>query len=134
MCGVGGEINVSHFLDNPGMKVRCEEASHVLLDYKYSYLRVCLVFLLLVGCQVLHGLKAFLLFDAARHTQARRPHAQQQVGQAGVLLLLDVGNVAHHDVDQGVLHQGEKDEDRAARHEDIDSLERGEISGEDQLD
>ena len=89
---------------------------------------------LTVTGKVLHGLKAFLLFDAARHSQARGPHPQQQVGQAGALLLLDVGNVAHHDVDQGVLHQGEKDEDRAAGHEDIDSLERGEISGGDQLD
>ena len=88
----------------------------------------------LTASEVLHGLKAFLLFDAASHTQAWGSHTQQQVGQPGALLLLDVGNVAHHDVDEGVLHQGEKDEDRAARHEDIDSLERGEISGGDQLE
>ena len=96
----------------------------------YFYLRVCLVFLVLGGCKVLHGLKAFLLFDSPRHTQAGRPHSQQQVGQAGAFLLLDVGNVAHHDVDQGVLHQGEKDEDRAARHEDIDSLRQRKRSGD----
>ena len=82
---------------------------------------------LLLTFQVLHGLKAFLLFDAPSHTQAWRLHSQQHAGQAGALLLLNVGNVAHHDVDQRVLHQGEKDEDRAARHEDIDCLEREEI-------
>ena len=85
------------------------------------------MFLLLAGSEVLHGLKAFLLFNSPSHTQAWRLHSQQHAGQAGALLLLNVGNVAHHDVDQRVLHQGEKDEDRAARHEDIDSLDREEI-------
>ena len=92
-----------------------------------AYLRVSLVVPVMPTGELLHGLKAFLLFDAARHTQAWSSHTQQQVGQTGAFLLLDVGNVAHHDVHQGVLHQGEKDEDRAARHEDIDSLEWGEI-------
>ena len=90
----------------------------------YVYLGVCLVSLLVLRpCQLLQSLKTLLLLQTAGYAQPGGPHAQQQVGQAGVLLLLDVGNVAHHDVDQGVLHQGEKDEDRAARHEDIDSLE-----------
>ena len=94
----------------------------------YVYLGVCLVSLLVLRpCQLLQSLKTLLLLQTASYAQPGGPHAQQEVGQAGALLLLDVGNVAHHDVDEGVLHQGEKDEDRAARHEDIDSLERGEI-------
>ena len=94
----------------------------------YVYLGVCLVSLLVLRpCQLLQSLKTLLLLQTASYAQPGGPHAQQQVGQAGALLLLNVGDVAHHDVDQGVLHQGEKDEDRAARHEDIDSLEWGEI-------
>ena len=91
----------------------------------YVYLGVCLVSLLVLRpCQLLQSLKALLLLQTASYAQPGGPHAQQQVGQAGALLLLYVSDVPHDDVDQGVLHQGEKDEDRAARHENIDGLER----------
>ena len=78
----------------------------------------------------LHRLKAFLwlLWDPCcpRHARPRpRPHPQQQVGQAAVLLLLDVRDVAHDDVDQGVLHQREEHEHRAAGHEHINGLHSG---------
>ena len=36
--------------------------------------------------------------------------------------LLSVDNVAHQNVHQGVLHQRHEDEDRAARHEHVNSL------------
>ena len=44
---------------------------------------------------------------------------------AAVLLLLDVRDVSHDDVDEGVLHQREEHEHRAARHEHIDGLHSG---------
>ena len=50
-----------------------------------------------------------------------------QVAYPHGLLLLDVGDVAHDDVDEGVLHQREEHEHGAAGHEHIDGLERREV-------
>ena len=50
-----------------------------------------------------------------------------QVAYPHGLLLLDVGDVAHDDVDEGVLHQREEHEHGAAGHEHVDGLERKEI-------
>ncbi len=45
------------------------------------------------------------------------------VPQLGRLVLsLDLADVAHHDVDEGVLDEGEKHEDGAGRHEDVNRL------------
>ncbi len=40
--------------------------------------------------------------------------AENEAGDAHRLLLLDVGNVAHHDVHQRVLHQRQEHENCAA--------------------
>ena len=91
----------------------------------YVYLGVCLVSLLVLRpCQLLQSLKTLLLLQTAGYAQPGGPHAQQQVGQAGALLLLDVSDVPHDDVDQGVLHQGQEHEHRAARHEHVYSLQQ----------
>ena len=76
------------------------------------------------AAHVLHRLKALLVLDPPGHAHGRAPDPQQQVRQPRVLLLLDVGDVAHDDVDQGVLHQREEDEHRAPGHEHIDCLDK----------
>ena len=66
----------------------------------------------------------YLLIDAALllpNGEASR--AQDQVTDAHRLLLLDVGNVAHHDVHERVLHQGQKDEHSAPRHKYVNGLQ-----------
>ena len=79
--------------------------------------------------QVLHGLKALFGFDTAPlyALQPRGSDTQQQVGQARVLLLLNVSNVAHHYVDQGVLHQRQEHKHCTPRHEHIYCLNKIEV-------
>ena len=55
--------------------------------------------------------------------QRDSPGTEDEVGDAHRLFLLDVGDVPHHDVDEGVLHQREEHEHRAAGHEHVDGLE-----------
>ena len=75
--------------------------------------------------EVLHRVKALGSLDPPGSPHSGAPDTKQQVRQPGVLLLLDVGDVAHDDVDQGVLHQAEEHEHRAAGHEHVNGLENG---------
>ena len=53
---------------------------------------------------------------------ARLGRAEDEVRDPHRLFLLDVGDVSHDDVDQGVLHQAEKHEHCAPGHEHVDGL------------
>ena len=49
---------------------------------------------------------------------------ENEVGDSHGFLFLNVSDVAHHNVDQGILHQAEEHENRTPRHEHVNGLEK----------